>query len=221
MYYISRKVSDDTYEVVDTRDGIREVYSSSTLRDSGIEIKGVSQEGILVFDAKLDFTKQLFLNKTLQKCIIDDRTLIDYQGDVDCFTVPFYINNFESYCFKSNALKSVEILGEVSIIPQACFKFCCNLEEVILPYTVKGLAFQCFAECACLERISLPNGIEVLDDYCFCECMCLRSLVLPDSIKEIGCGCFEGCSNLVISVTSRRVEHLIRVSGFQGVVINL
>ncbi len=62
-----------------------------------------------------------------------------------------------------------------------------NLEEVILPSTVKTISNSCFRGDIKLRNIVIPNQTESIDEYAFCETG-IENLKIPESVKSIGTG---------------------------------
>ena len=71
-----------------------------------------------------------------------------------------------------------------------------NVEEVILPSTLKTFGDRVFENCSKLCKISIPEGVEELTFCLFRGCMSLWQVTLPKSLSVIGTGSFEYCRNL-------------------------
>lgn len=84
----------------------------------------------------------------------------------------------------------------MSVIATGAFAECVNLEDLVLPNSVKYIGNKAFAECSSLKKINLPNSIEVIEDEAFADCYALESVIIPDSVKSIGRYVFQVVKNL-------------------------
>ncbi|MBP3666532.1 MAG: leucine-rich repeat domain-containing protein [Clostridia bacterium] len=73
-----------------------------------------------------------------------------------------------------------------------------NLEEVVLPSTLRSINWGCFEDCTALRSVTLPEGLTTIVQYAFKGCTALTDLRIPDSVTEIGAFAFEGCTNLTL-----------------------
>ncbi|HHU24454.1 MAG: leucine-rich repeat domain-containing protein [Bacilli bacterium] len=60
-----------------------------------------------------------------------------------------------------------------------------NIDQIILPSTVKEIDKEAFMYCQ-ISEINLSNGLEAIDDSAFAYCDKLKSLLLPDSVSMLG-----------------------------------
>ena len=72
-----------------------------------------------------------------------------------------------------------------------------NVEEIVLPDSVKELADSAFEGCTHLKSITFGSGLAKLGENVFKDCVSLTEVNLPDGVTEIPYGAFSGCSLLV------------------------
>lgn len=71
-----------------------------------------------------------------------------------------------------------------------------NLEEVLLPSTLKVIGTGAFCNCKNLKSVELPNTLERIDRFAFKNCKEIENIILPKSLKTIERSAFYGCSKL-------------------------
>ncbi len=81
-------------------------------------------------------------------------------------------------------------------IGRECFMNSTKLSELILPKSLKKLAWGSLARCEKLRKIELNEGLEVLDDYALLGSSSLETIKLPKSVQFIGNGSLSalGCA---------------------------
>lgn len=98
--------------------------------------------------------------------------------------------------FKCKNLKTVHLQEGLTEIRNGCFSGCSNLEEIVIPKTVKKIGFRAFADCRRLKRVIIPEGVKEIDWAAFAGCSSLEEIVLPNSLKKIPAQLFLNCKNL-------------------------
>ena len=71
-----------------------------------------------------------------------------------------------------------------------------DLNEVILPNSIKHIGNGSFWNCYGLEKINFPDGLVSIGNSAFYNCRMLSSVTLPSSVINIGNSAFFGCSSL-------------------------
>lgn len=76
-----------------------------------------------------------------------------------------------------------------------------NVKEVIIPseingYPVKKIDFGAFRNCRDLQNIVIPNSIKIIGDKAFYNCKSLTELIIPNNIMYISEAAFENCTNI-------------------------
>jgi len=140
------------------------------------------------------------------------KTLKEFRGELAREVVNGEVNVIGGTFLESKNLKSVSIPKDCQLeyLPMYCFDECYNLEEIILPSSLKALGMWCFNQCTSLTSIELPEGTEQLGEACFQKCKTLESVNLPVTLRKIGYCCFDAClklrSNLVVPDGIEKME---------------
>ena len=108
--------------------------------------------------------------------------------DKDCTTVLLYPNIKKS--------KYYTIPSTVKTIAGHSFGRVKNVEEVIIPSSVKNIKPEAFLHCQ-LKRITIPNSVETIGVNGFCGCTNLEEVTLSRAMTVIDEYTFDGCSNLI------------------------
>ena len=87
--------------------------------------------------------------------------------------------------FSGTEFKTVEFETGVTKVPDDILTNS-DVEEVILPDTVKEIGARSFWGCKSLKSISLPEGLETLGQYCFRDCEGLEEITIPSTLKQVG-----------------------------------
>ena len=85
----------------------------------------------------------------------------------------------------------------VQEIGNCAFRYCYDLENIIIPDSVTIIGEEAFRSCRNLKSIIIPDGVTVIEDYIFSDCNSLNSIYIPDGIVKIGDYAFYGCENLI------------------------
>ena len=65
-----------------------------------------------------------------------------------------------------------------------------NVEEIILPSSIKEIGYAAFFNRSKLRKINIPEGVENIKDYTFRNCKSLEELIIPASVSNINVGAF-------------------------------
>ena len=90
-------------------------------------------------------------------------------------------------------------LGFTERIPVGFFSGS-EIEEVIIPDTVKRIELGAFYECYNLKKVKLSTALTYIGEVAFYNCDALESLTIPNTVKEIGSAAFAGHPDITISV---------------------
>ncbi len=71
-----------------------------------------------------------------------------------------------------------------------------NVEEIIVPSTIKKIDKRTFANFNNLKKVIIEEGVELIDDEAFLNCSSLQEIILPNSLKKLNNGVFKNCTNL-------------------------
>lgn len=126
-----------------------------------------------------------------------------------------------NYCFRAcSALTSVVFEASTSatvgtsrqnttVLGNACFSGCTELQFVRLPPTLLTVPSECFEDCVNLTDILIPNSVQRIRRRSFRGCHNLRSMNLSNTIEEVNQKAFVNCTSLErisIGVSSSQVR---------------
>ena len=108
------------------------------------------------------------------------------------------------YSQKNEKITSVVVSEGITELQIGAFAVLTNLENVILPSTLKYIGAAALAFCDSLTQISLPDELETIDTYqvgtdyagAFMYSQNLSSITIPKNIQIIKEGTFQNCTNL-------------------------
>lgn len=81
-------------------------------------------------------------------------------------------------------LTSVIIPNTVEVIGTQAFS-CTNLQEIIIPNSVRKIKNAAFKNCANLVNITIGNSVTKIEDATFQGCCSLKNITMGDNITEI------------------------------------
>ncbi len=91
-------------------------------------------------------------------------------------------------------LEEVQILGDVTKIPQSAFNECNKLKKVDFPATITTIDQYAFTSCG-MEGIDLPPNLQTIGNNAFLNCDNLNKIKIPRSVTTIN-GAFSQCDKL-------------------------
>ena len=132
----------------------------------------------------------------------DGTLTISGSGEMDSYSYEASYDENEDYP-RSNVpwehlfekIQKVVVEEGITSIGHYAFFDCPNLEEVILPNSLKTIWAGAFEETA-IQELVIPEGVEYIGYYAFMLCDELHVLELPDSLLEIDGAAFKYCENL-------------------------
>ena len=71
-----------------------------------------------------------------------------------------------------------------------------HIKSVVLPATLRFLAYDAFNRCKGLEKVQIPSLVETIGEYAFQDCPSLKSIIIPNNVTYIGEYAFANCTNL-------------------------
>ncbi len=98
--------------------------------------------------------------------------------------------------YRGNERRVVVPDGVTAIGPQAFRYGNPDVEEIVLPDSVRTIGIYAFSNCASLRTVTLPEGLTVIDEMAFRGCKALASIDLPESLEVLGAGAFLDCTSL-------------------------
>ncbi len=109
-----------------------------------------------------------------------------------------------------NALESVIISENFTILESQAFANCSNLREVKLPESLNYIGYKAFSNCSSLESIVIPQNVSSIRENAFLNCVSLASIEIKNNDEYdlyIYDNSFEGCDNIanaIIPITALR-----------------
>ncbi len=108
------------------------------------------------------------------------------------------------YSQKNEKITSIVVSEGITELQIGAFAVLTNLENVILPSTLKYIGAAALAFCDSLTQISLPDELETIDTYqvdtdyagAFMFSQNLSSITIPKNVQIIKEGTFQNCTNL-------------------------
>ena len=147
---------------------------------------------------------EAFRNCTSLSSIVLPNTLtflgtlsFEYCKSLKHITIPpqcFSKSSATSACFSFSGLETVELSEGIETIPNALLSNT-NLQEVILPSTVKTIKSYAFENCKNLKRIILNDELTKIDFRAFANTG-IEEIIIPKSVTFITERTFDECSSL-------------------------
>lgn len=149
--------------------------------------------------------------------VIEDKKLIQYNGDAAHVVIPEGIEAIERWCFFRKSLETITVppgvkeineafcqcvnlieidLPDITTIGSDAFKGCSSLKRVVLGPELSKMGWHAFSGCTALEEISIPNSLKDIETGAFADCKSLKSVELKDGLERIGVNAFKGCRSL-------------------------
>ncbi len=92
-----------------------------------------------------------------------------------------------------DAVKKIVINEGVQSVAIRGFEYFNNLEEVVLPSTVKKVCRSAFSNCPNLKKINFPEGLTQIDMFAFYGDESLETIDLPSTLESLGEASFYCC----------------------------
>lgn len=119
-----------------------------------------------------------------------------------CPTVVYWNSSYYDIAWEQaidfgNCMRQIYFGDKVTIIPLGICRNKTQIEEVLIPASVKYIATEAFKGCTNLRRVSFSANLKKIYNGAFEGCTNLASaLVLPDKLDTICSGAFYGCSQI-------------------------
>lgn len=134
----------------------------------------------------------------IDECVIENGTLLSYQGNETNILLPEGITAIGYRTFVNQLwLKSVVLPETVSEVGLEAFANCPSLERVVLPDSIRTIGRNAFSYCFSLEEIEMPAGLEKVESGTFLGCRNLKTIILKAGVKKIGAQAFSFCDSLI------------------------
>lgn len=156
--------------------------------------KGIKTEEIILPDSVTSIGAYAFFNSKIKRIKMSSNIqfLGGYAfgmcGELEKLIFPVGMDNFQASswgAFSGTTFKTVEFADGTTKIQDNILSGA-DVEEVILPDTVKEIGDSAFYGCKSLKTIELPEGLEKLGPMCFHSCEGLEEITIPSTVKEVG-----------------------------------
>lgn len=97
--------------------------------------------------------------------------------------------------FMNTEIEEVILPKSVKSIGRGAFSGCKNLHQIDLPDSVETLGTDCFSGSG-LESLAFPNALREIPSYCCRNCLQLKKVSFGNRIKKIEYCAFQGCKIL-------------------------
>lgn len=166
LYVSSYNSAKQTYGVTDTDDGVTQHMTKANLlqvvNKYKLRVKGVNGSSVTVVSNPMGYDKQ-----SMQEWVAERRaegTLADWVFD-----------KFKPILLRYEGKDRKLVIPPVEVIGSGCFANNDELEEVIIPETVKSIGSDCFKDCSSLEKVVLPRSLQQVGKDAFLISDHLRS----------------------------------------------
>lgn len=93
-------------------------------------------------------------------------------------------------------------------VGKKAFSSCQQIEQIVLPETIKTIGDEAFSGCSSLLSVNIPASVTTIGAYAFEACSSLENISLPSHIKVLYDGVFYNCSSLKDIVIPEEVEKI-------------
>lgn len=114
-------------------------------------------------------------------------------------------NSAFRYC---GELDNVIVPDSIKNIGGAAFSDCTNLKQVTLSKNISKIESSTFYNCYALASIKIPDSVESIEGFAFSYCKELKSVTMSDSVTSIGYAAFDDCSNLTSVILSNSLTKI-------------
>ena len=139
----------------------------------------------------------------------DMKTLVSYpRGRTGIFVVPDVVESIGIYAFCNSKLSEIVLPDSLKTIEAHAFMNAEELNEAIIPYSVKEIGFSAFSESG-IKKVTLSEGVEEINANAFSETR-IKELYIPDSVQSCGSGIVDENVYIFASYPSEGLKALTR-----------
>lgn len=107
---------------------------------------------------------------------------------------------------KTNGCKVIKIPAKVTVIGDYAF-YRSDVEEVILPNSLKTIGEAAFYQCSSLKKINFPEKLERIKHSAFKSCIALESVDFPKEMLYIESSAFENSGLKHVTLPEKMIHH--------------
>lgn len=130
--------------------------------------------------------------------VMDGTTLVEYTGADTCVQIPEGTVAVAPGAFRDRKqqLQEVVLPGTLREIMPHTFASCRRLRKVNMPAGLCAIGTGAFQDCDALTEIAIPPGVRRLRRNTFAGCRSLRAVCMPDGLQTLEDGVFSDCRAL-------------------------
>lgn len=142
---------------------------------------------------------------------MDGTTLAEYVGGAAIVRIPEGVAHIAPGAFRDRKQQIEEVVLPESLreIMPHTFASCRRLKKVVLPANLRSIGAGAFQDCEALTEIEIPAGVRSLRRNTFAGCRSLARVRLTDGLQTLEDGTFKNCSAL----TGIRLPETLRTVG--------
>ena len=118
-----------------------------------------------------------------------------------------HVTSLGKYCFASTSLKTIQLNGQITEIPEGMFNGCKKLAEITIPTSVKIIGANAFGG-SVLTSVTIPESVTEIGASAFNTCVKLQTVTMGNGVRKIGEEAFSGCDNLATVMVSNNLEEI-------------
>lgn len=147
--------------------------------------------------------ERVFANNTVT--FSDGLSPIDIKDDAFYYGVQnlYWGRPLDGQMFNLNDIRSLELGGLITEIPDCRFKDCWTLSSLILGSGLKTIGNEAFSGCTGLWQVILPPSVETIGASAFAGDSGLGTIIMGQNVKTIGERAFNGTVASTVSITAQ------------------
>lgn len=110
------------------------------------------------------------------------------------------------YAFENSGIESFEFSDKLTVIPEGAFESA-ELISITLPSNLEIIGPNAFNSCDNLEEIVIPETVKVIDNYAFAYCTKLNGeITISENVEKLGCGIFSNTNYSVLNYNTASTQ---------------
>ena len=219
MFCVSSRIQTNKgvvkYGVIDTSDGVEEVYTVDYLRNlKDIDIKGFSKqtgtaEGYSFYESYIISQIRKFQIACAFPIVAVPRVYDNsYRTQKNGLDITKYDTSLEVLDAEDNNLKYLKIPYGVGSLQFRDSRSLSNVEEVVLPSSLRFIYGFAFERWSCLRKINIPDRLYSVGFNCFKRTALEYIDWSSTNLENIGDGCFSECSKLRKVILPKKLSYI-------------
>ena len=99
--------------------------------------------------------------------------------------------------YKHSQIEELILPSTLKKIGKDAFAYSYELKRVTVPNSCTSIGARAFSDCTALEYLDLGTGVKTIGSYAFYYCNKLKEVTIPDSVTKIGNCAFSTCGGLI------------------------